>query len=77
MNAKFNFIGDIKFNWINDYDIYKSFINAIKRSRISNFISENAIENFEHISELCPVTISTLFHFIGIDTKYFKSSLPK
>ena len=51
MNAKFNFIGDIKFNWINDYDIYKSFITAIKRSRIPNFISENAIENFEHISD--------------------------
>ena len=48
MNTKFNFIGDIKFNWINDYDIYKSFINAIKRSRIPNFISENSIENFEH-----------------------------
>ena len=43
MNTKFNFIGDIKFNWINYYDIYKSFITAIKRSRIPNFISENSI----------------------------------
>ena len=58
MNAKFNFIGDIKFNWINYYDIYKSFITAIKRSRIPNFISENAIENFEHkIDSLYTVTM--------------------
>ena len=30
-NIKFNFIGDIKFKWLNDYDMYKSFINAIKK----------------------------------------------
>lgn len=78
MNAKFNFIGDIKFKWINDYDIYKSFINAIKRSRIPNFISENAIENFEHIiGSLYIVTMipgwslstTTLEHYVNPDIK--------
>ena len=78
MNAKFNFIGDIKFNWINDYDIYKSFINAIKRSRIPNFISENAIENFEHsIDSLYTVTMipgwslstTVLEHYVNPDIK--------
>ena len=47
-NIKLNFIGDIKFKWLNDYDMYQSFINAIKKSRIPNFIVENSIENFEH-----------------------------
>ena len=78
MNAKFNFIGDIKFNWINYYDIYKSFINAIKRSRIPNFISENAIENFEHnIDSLYTVTMipgwslstTVLEHYVNPDIK--------
>lgn len=78
MNAKFNFIGDIKFNWINDYDIYQSFINAIKRSRIPNFISENAIENFEHkIDSLYTVTMipgwslstTVLEHYVNPDIK--------
>ena len=78
MNAKFNFIGDIKFNWINHYDIYKSFINAIKRSRIPNFISENAIENFEHkLDSLYTVTmipgwslsITALEHYVNPDIK--------
>lgn len=78
MNAKFNFIGDIKFKWINDYDIYKSFINAIKRSRIPNFISENAIENFEHkMDSLYTVTmipgwslsITALEHYVNPDIK--------
>ena len=51
-NIKLNFIGDIKFKWLNDYDMYKSFINAIKKGRIPNFIGENLIENFEHTDGL-------------------------
>ena len=51
-NIKLNFIGDIKFKWLNDYDMYKSFINAIKKCRIPSFIAENSIENFEHIDGL-------------------------
>lgn len=51
-NIKLNFIGDIKFKWLNDYDMYKSFINAIKKGRIPNFIVENLIENFEHTDGL-------------------------
>ena len=47
-NIKFNFIGDIKFKWLNNYDMYQSFIKAIKKSKIPNFIVENSIENFEH-----------------------------
>ena len=47
-NIKLNFIGDIKFKWLNDYDMYNSFIKAVKKSKIPNFIVENSIENFEH-----------------------------
>ena len=32
--------------------MYKSFINAIKKGRIPNFIVENLIENFEHTDGL-------------------------
>lgn len=41
-------INNIKFKWLNDYDMYKSFIKAIKKGRIPIFIVENSIENFEH-----------------------------
>ena len=77
-NIKFNFIGDIKFKWLNDYDMYKSFINAIKKGRIPNFIVENLIENFEHIDGLLytvtmipewSLLITVLEHYINPDIK--------
>ena len=83
-NIKLNFIGDIKFKWLNDYDMYQSFIKAIKKSKIPNFIVENSIENFENNDGLLytvtmipewSLSTTVLEHYINHENNSLKLSV--